>query len=88
MLIRGFLRSNLELLSAIVENTPMQVHVNGETREIPGELSLTELLDYLSMPSRLLAIELNKEVVRKKDWENTRIKDADVIEIIHFVGGG
>lgn len=66
----------------------MRVQVNGETREIPGELSLTGLLDHLSMPSRLLAIELNKEVVRKKDWGDTRVKDADVIEIIHFVGGG
>jgi sulfur carrier protein len=66
----------------------MQVHVNGETRDIPGELSLVELLDHLALPSRLLAIELNKEVVRKKDWEDTLVKDADVIEIIHFVGGG
>lgn len=66
----------------------MRIQVNGEVREIPGEISLAELLDHLSMPSRLLAIELNKEVVRKKDWEDTRVKDADTIEIIHFVGGG
>lgn len=66
----------------------MQVQVNGETREIPAELSLAQLLDHLSMPSRLLAIELNKEVVRRKDWDNVRIKDEDRIEIIHFVGGG
>jgi thiamine biosynthesis protein ThiS len=70
------------------ENIPMLVLVNGETKEIPAELSLTELLEHLSMPSRLLAIELNKEVVRRKDWENIKIRDADVIEVIHFVGGG
>jgi sulfur carrier protein len=66
----------------------MRVQVNGETQEIPGELTLAELLDHLSMPSRLLAIELNKAVVRKKDWGDIKIKDADTIEIIHFVGGG
>lgn len=66
----------------------MRVEINGETKEIPGELSLNELLAYLSMPSRLLAIELNKEVVRRRNWEDTRIKDKDKIEIIHFVGGG
>jgi thiamine biosynthesis protein ThiS len=66
----------------------MQVQVNGKRREIPRELSLAELLEHLSMPSRLLAIELNKEVVRRKDWADTRVKDADVIEVIHFVGGG
>jgi thiamine biosynthesis protein ThiS len=66
----------------------MRVQVNGEIREVPGELNLAELLDHFSMPSRLLAIELNKEVVRRKDWPETTIKAADVIEIIHFVGGG
>lgn len=66
----------------------MRVKINGEMREVPGEISLTDLLDHLSMPSRLLAIELNKQVVRKKDWGHITIKDADTIEIIHFVGGG
>jgi len=66
----------------------MRVEINGETKEIPRELNLNELLEYLSMPSRLLAIELNKEVVRRKDWGETRLKDSDVIEVIHFVGGG
>ena len=66
----------------------MRVEINGETKELPRELNLNELLEYLSMPSRLLAIELNKEVVRRKDWEDITVKDADVIEVIHFVGGG
>jgi sulfur carrier protein len=66
----------------------MRVEINGETKELPRELNLNELLEYLSMPSRLLAIELNKEVVRRKDWGDTRVKDSDVIEVIHFVGGG
>lgn len=66
----------------------MRVEINGETREIPAELSLAELLDHLAMPSRLLAIELNKAVVRRKDWEDTKVQDSDRIEIIHFVGGG
>jgi thiamine biosynthesis protein ThiS len=66
----------------------MRVEINGETKEIPRELNLNELLEYLSMPSRLLAIELNKEVVRRKDWGDIEVKDSDVIEVIHFVGGG
>lgn len=72
----------------IGETIIMRVHVNGETRDVPAEISLTDLLDHLAMPSRLLAIELNKEVVRRKDWPETRVYDEDVVEIIHFVGGG
>ncbi|CAN5463080.1 sulfur carrier protein ThiS [soil metagenome] len=66
----------------------MKVFINGETKEIPQEVNLTELLKYLFLPDERIAIELNKVVVRKKDWENIKINDADKIEIIHFVGGG
>jgi sulfur carrier protein len=66
----------------------MKVFVNGEAREISNELNLSELLKHLSLPQERIAIELNKEVVRRKDWGNTPVKDADKIEIVHFVGGG
>ena len=66
----------------------MKVLINGETKEISRELSLNQLLKQLSLPDERIAVELNKEVVRKKDWETITINDADRIEIIHFVGGG
>lgn len=66
----------------------MKVFINGETREIQKETSLSELLKELSLPDQRIAIELNKEVVRRRDWENIQVKDADKIEIVHFVGGG
>lgn len=55
---------------------------------MPNEFNLTELLAHLSMPRERVAVELNEQVVRKKDWETITINDADKIEIIHFVGGG
>jgi sulfur carrier protein len=66
----------------------MKIFINGETREIQNGLKLSELLARLSLPSERIAIELNKEVVRRRDWENILVKDADKIEIVHFVGGG
>lgn len=66
----------------------MQVLINGETRNIESELNLFELLKKLELPTERIAIELNKNVIRKKDWETINISDADKIEIIHFVGGG
>ncbi|HXH68707.1 MAG TPA: sulfur carrier protein ThiS [Pyrinomonadaceae bacterium] len=66
----------------------MRVSINGETKEIPNEVNLSELLKNLSLPSERVAIELNKEVIRKRDWEHVKVADADKIEIIHFVGGG
>lgn len=66
----------------------MQIIVNGETKQIESELNLQELLKKLEIPTERVAIELNKTVVRKKDWTEVKVADSDKIEIIHFVGGG
>ena len=66
----------------------MVITINGETKEIGQEVNLGDLLKFFALPQERIAIELNKEVVRKKDWEKICVKDADKIEIIHFVGGG
>lgn len=66
----------------------MNIVINGEKKELGNELNLQELLKKLGLPDERIAIEVNKTVVRKKDWTNIKIKEADKIEIIHFVGGG
>lgn len=62
--------------------------LNGEKKEIESEVTLDQLLDLFSLPKQRVAVERNKEVVRKSDWPLTSIRDSDVIEVIHFVGGG
>ncbi len=71
-----------------VKTRKMKIIINGITKEIPNEVNIIELLESFSLPKERIAIELNKQVVRKKDWENIKITDADQIEVIHFVGGG
>jgi len=66
----------------------MVITINGEKKEIGQEVNLNDLLKFFVLPQERIAVELNKEVVRKKDWENIKINEADKIEIIHFVGGG
>ncbi len=65
----------------------MNVFVNGALREV--EIStLAELISELDLPVARIAVELNREVVRRSDWGSTMLKDEDRIEIVHFVGGG
>lgn len=66
----------------------MKVFINGEMREIVEKINLETFLKNLSLPSERIAVELNEQVVRRKDWENTTLNETDKIEIIHFVGGG
>ena len=66
----------------------MKVFVNGEGQDFSAGISLSELITQLELPAARIAIELNREVVRRSDWGSTMLKDDDRIEIVHFVGGG
>ena len=66
----------------------MRVYLNGESKTIADTLTLAELVSELDLPVVRVAIELNRTVVRRSDWEKTNLAEDDRIEIVHFVGGG
>lgn len=51
-------------------------------------LSLPELIASLSLRPEQIAIELNKKVVRRAEWQATTLRNDDKVEIVNFVGGG
>ncbi|HYX42676.1 MAG TPA: sulfur carrier protein ThiS [Pyrinomonadaceae bacterium] len=66
----------------------MRVQVNGETHELTEGLTLAGLIALLKLAPERLAVERNREVVRRARWAETEIAEGDQIEIVHFVGGG
>ena len=66
----------------------MQIHLNGELREFADELTIDSLISALGLEPTRVAIELNRNVVRRRDWPATLLHDDDRVEIVHFVGGG
>jgi sulfur carrier protein len=66
----------------------LRILVNDELLDVPNDLSLQELVGRLTLPAERLAIELNRQVVRRADWSQTELREEDRIEIVHFVGGG
>lgn len=66
----------------------MKVTVNGQEIELKDQMSLSELLAELELQSERVAVEVNKQVISRKLWSDTVIKEGDKIEIVHFVGGG
>jgi thiamine biosynthesis protein ThiS len=66
----------------------LRIEVNGETREVPDVLTLSDLIALLGLAHERLAVELNREIVRHADWPRTMLAEGDRVEIIHFVGGG
>jgi thiamine biosynthesis protein ThiS len=73
----------MEQQSGLVEIT-----VNGERRQIPSDQSVASMLSWLELPADRVAVELNKLIVRRRDWEQTVVPPASQIEVVEFVGGG
>ncbi len=66
----------------------MKLHINGEERDFPSQLTLSSLLDQLGMKADRVAIELNRNIIARDRWPQTALQEGDRLEIVHFVGGG
>ena len=66
----------------------MKLQINGEEREMAEGLTLAALLEQLGMKADRVAVELNREIVRREAWAQTRLQEGDRLEIVQFVGGG
>ena len=63
--------------------------VNGALREIPRNSTLAELLGSLSLDPRLVVVEHNRTILRDREkYAEQTLAGGDVLEIVHFVGGG
>jgi sulfur carrier protein len=66
----------------------MQITVNGALREIPDGLTVRGLVEHLGLTEGPVAVEVNGAVVPRARHREHAVAAADVIEIVHFVGGG
>jgi len=69
----------------------MKLVINGEEREFgdkPAAFTLGALVEALGMKADRVAVELNREIVPREHWAETKLADGDKLEVVHFVGGG
>ncbi|HEV2314633.1 MAG TPA: sulfur carrier protein ThiS [Candidatus Acidoferrales bacterium] len=66
----------------------IRVVINGEPREVPDGLNVTALLAHLGIASERVAIERNRDILPRANWQQTLVQPDDSYEIVHFVGGG
>jgi thiamine biosynthesis protein ThiS len=62
--------------------------LNGERRDWPREQSIEHLLQDLALDARVVAVELNRLVVKRGRYADTIVRENDEVEIVSFVGGG
>lgn len=66
----------------------MKLRINGEERSFDDGLTLSALVEELGLKADRVAVELNRNIVRRDGWAATKLRDGDRLEVVHFVGGG
>lgn len=66
----------------------MELTINGEAREVPAGLTVEGLLRHLALTGDRVAVEVNRQLVRRAERPAHTLRAGDAVEIVTFVGGG
>ena len=68
--------------------TALTITLNGDRYDIPEPVTVTALLESLSIDGRRVAIEHNLVILKRAVFDQTMVREGDNVEIVNFVGGG
>ncbi len=66
----------------------IRVTVNGDERTIDAGLTVKSLLESLGLNPGLVVVERNREILDRDRYPEVEVEEGDVLELVHFVGGG
>lgn len=69
----------------------MRITLNGESHEIRERQTVAELLEELrgqGLPAGACAVEVNRQLIPRRDHTQCQLADGDSVEIVTLVGGG
>ncbi|MDM5197834.1 sulfur carrier protein ThiS [Fictibacillus enclensis] len=66
----------------------MKLIVNGNTMEVARVQTVDDLIKELKLAGKGAIVELNEEILNKRQHAETVLANGDKVEIVHFVGGG
>jgi len=64
------------------------ITLNGDSHDLAGPLTVSELLSALDIDPRRVAVEHNLVVLKRAAFDRTTVNAGDQVEIVNFVGGG
>ncbi|MBY8909940.1 sulfur carrier protein ThiS [Salinicoccus roseus] len=66
----------------------MECRINGDSFAFEYEMSIHEVLESLELDHDRIIVEHNNVLIKKKDFKEYIVKEADRLELLEFVGGG
>ena len=66
----------------------IKIKVNGKKMLFDENIMVINLVKKLKIPLNKVAIELNKKIIDKKKIKKIKLNNNDILEIVHFIGGG
>jgi thiazole synthase len=66
----------------------IQITLNGEVRPFTAGASVADLVRDIGLNPAKVAVERNLEIVSRSTLAQVMLADGDMLEIVHFVGGG
>jgi thiamine biosynthesis protein ThiS len=66
----------------------LQIRVNGEPRQLPAGSTVADLVQSLGLTAAQVAVERNKQIVRRAEHATTSLAAGDQLEVVTFFGGG
>ena len=71
-----------------MKKNKIQIYINGKKKNINSNCNLIDILKEYSLINKLVAVEINQEVIPKSSYKTITIKKNDKIEILELIGGG
>ena len=66
----------------------IEIVLNGKPTPRAAGSTISDLLTDRSLVDRLVVVEVNGTIVPRSDFATTCFVDGDIVEMVHFVGGG
>jgi sulfur carrier protein len=66
----------------------MTITVNGKPMDVEAGLSVEGLLTLLEVKREYTAVAVNRDIVRKADYDAVKLSEGDKVEIVRPMGGG
>ena len=71
-----------------MSDAELELLVNGTTRAVSLDCTVSGLLDDLGLATRRVAVAVNRDVVPRSTFTTHRLAAGDRVEILEAVGGG